>query len=128
MLLIKSADENDDKVVLGRKVKSVAVGLLPVEGSQAMVTHVTFYALSVLSNPRIPDFGHDLIPDFHDAWGECQLNRRYRIVKLRAQKSDELNGDYRLHWNESPDFSEKKEHQRLFSRRNDTNVQTGGNL
>jgi hypothetical protein len=106
--LIKRADESDDKVVLGPKVKSVAVGLLPVEGWQAMVTHVTFCALSVLSDPRIPDFGHDLVPDFHDACGECQLNCRYQIVKLRVQESDELNGDYRLYWNESTDLSENK--------------------
>jgi hypothetical protein len=104
----KEAGENDDKIVLGPKVKSVAVGLLPVDGSHAMVANVAFHALPVPSDPRIPEFGHDLVPDFHDAWGECQFNRGYRDVELRAQESDELNGDYRLYWNESPDLSENR--------------------
>jgi len=102
------ADTNDNKVVLGPKVKSVTVGILPVDGSQPMVAQVAFHALLQPPDHRIPEFGHDLVPDFHDAWGEYQFHRRYRIVNLRAQESDDLNGDYRLYWNESPELSENK--------------------
>jgi hypothetical protein len=104
----KGADENDDSIVLGSKVKSVAVGILPVDGSQAMAAYVAFRALPVPSDLRIPEFGHDLVPNFHDAWGECQFNRGYLDVELRAQESDELNGDYRLYWNNNPDLSKNK--------------------
>jgi hypothetical protein len=102
------ADTNDNKVVQGPKVKSVAVGILPVDGSQPTVAQVAFHALLQLPDHRIPQLGHDLVPDFYDAWGQYQLHRRYWIVNLRAQESGELNGDYRLYWNESLELSENK--------------------
>jgi len=102
------ADENDDKIVLGPKVKSVAVGVLPVDGSPPTMTHIAFHALPEYSDRRIPESGHDLVPDFHDAWGENQFNRRFREVELRAQERDELNGDYRLYWNESNELPENE--------------------
>lgn len=91
------ADENDNKIVLGSKVKLVAVWILPVDGPQPMVAHVAFHALPQPSDRRILEVRHNLVPDFHNAWGEYQFHRRYRILKLQTQESDELNRNYRLY-------------------------------
>lgn len=97
---------NDNKIVLGPNVKTVMVGVLPVNGSQPGLIPIMFHALPEKSDRRIFEHGHDLVPDFYDAWGEYQFDRRYREVKLRNQESDELNGDYRFYWNESPELLE----------------------
>ena len=57
---------------------------------------------------RIRESGHDCVPDFHDSWGACQFDRRYRILTLENQATKELEGDYRLYWNENDELVENE--------------------
>jgi hypothetical protein len=99
---------SEEPITLGRKIKSVRVGLLPANGSKPSLVPITFYALPEKFDHRIRESGHASVPDFHDSWGECQFDRRYRILTLQNQAIKELEGDYRLYWNENHELPDNE--------------------
>lgn len=99
---------SEKPVTLGRKIKSVRVALLPADGSKPRLIPINFHALPEKGDRRIREGGHDYVPDFHDSWGECQFDRRYRILTLQNQAEKELEGDYRLYWNENHELPENE--------------------
>ncbi|KAI9802420.1 MAG: hypothetical protein M1825_002804 [Sarcosagium campestre] len=99
---------SEEPIILGRKIKSVQVGLLPADGSKPRLIEINFNALPEKQDRRIREGGHDFVPDFHDSWGECQFDRRYRILTLENQEIKELEGDYRLYWNENHELPENE--------------------
>jgi hypothetical protein len=101
-------DRSEEPITLGRKIKSVRVGLLPADGSKPRLIPINFYALPEKYDSRIRESGHDYVPDFHNAWGECQFDRRFRILTLEDQELKELDGDYRLYWNENHELPENE--------------------
>ena len=62
---------SEEPITLGRKIKSVQVGLLPADGSKPRLIPINFYALPEKADRRIREGGHDRVPDIHDSWGEC---------------------------------------------------------
>ena len=99
---------SEGPITLGRKIKTVLVGLLPADRSKPRLTPINFYALPEKGDGRIREGGHDYVPDFHKSWGECQFDRRYRILTLQNQAVQELEGDYRLYWNENHELPENE--------------------
>ena len=106
-------DESEESNTLGRKTKTVRVGLLPADGSKPRLVPIHFHASPADGNRRIREGGHDHVPDFYDSWGECQFDRRYRILSLQNQVNKELEGDYRLYWNENHELPENKNVKKL---------------
>lgn len=104
----KTVDGSEEPVTLGRKIKSVRVGLLPVDGSKPRLIPINFHALPEKQDRRIREGGHDYVPDFHGSWGECQFDRRYRILTLQNQAMKEVEGDYRIYWNENHELPENE--------------------
>ena len=98
----------EEPITLGQKVKSVRVGLLPADGSKPRLIPINFYALPEKVDRRIREGGHDCVPDFYDSWGGCQFDRRYRTLTLQNQPIKELEGDYRLYWNENNELPENE--------------------
>ncbi len=105
---LEMVEGSEGPITLGRKIKTVLVGLLPADRSKPGLIPINFYALPEKGDRRIREGGHDYIPDFHDSWGECQFDRRYRILTLRNQAVQELEGDYRLYWNENHELPENE--------------------
>jgi len=101
---LEMVDGSEVPITLGRKIKSVRVGLLPADGSKPRLIPINFHALPEKGDRRIRECGHDYVPDFHDSWGEYQFDRRYRILTLEK----ELEGDYRLYWNENHELPENE--------------------
>lgn len=104
----ETVDGSEEPIRLGRKIKSVRVGLLPADGSKPRLIPINFHALPEKGDRRIREGGHDYVPDFHDSWGGCQFDRRYRILTLENQVIKELEGDYRLYWNENHELPENE--------------------
>ncbi|KAJ4297504.1 hypothetical protein N0V90_005396 [Kalmusia sp. IMI 367209] len=104
----KIIGENEEPITLGRKIKSVRVGLLPADGSKPRLIPVNFHTLPERADCRIRESGFDSVPDFHESWSECQFERRYRILTLQNQPIKELEGDYRVYWNENNELPENE--------------------
>ncbi|KAL7969223.1 hypothetical protein HDV63DRAFT_66176 [Trichoderma sp. SZMC 28014] len=98
----------EEPITLGQKIKSVRVGLLPADGSKPRLIPINFYALPERGDRRIRECGKDCVPDFYDSWGGCQFDRRYRTLTLQNQPIKELEGDYRLYWNENHELPENE--------------------
>lgn len=101
-------DEREEPISLGRELKSVQVGLIPADGSKPRLIPIRFHALPEKRDRRIREAGRDCVPDFHDFWGKCQFDGRYRILTLENQAINELEGDYRLYWNENHELPENE--------------------
>lgn len=101
-------EQIEDPVRLGRKVKTVRVGLLPADGSRPRLIKIGFYALPDKQDRRVRETGNDFVPDLHKSWGECQFDRRYRVLILENQDIKELEGNYRLYWNENHELPENE--------------------
>jgi hypothetical protein len=80
---LEMVERSQESITLGRKIKSVQVGLLPADGSKPRLIPINFHALPEKGDRRIREAGHDYVPDFHDSWGECQFDRRYRILTFQ---------------------------------------------
>ncbi|KAF2117310.1 hypothetical protein BDV96DRAFT_644734 [Lophiotrema nucula] len=104
---------SEESIALGRKIKSVRVGLLPADGSKPRLIPINFHALPENGDRRIRESGHDYVPDFYDSWGECQFDRRYQILSLQNQAIKESEGDYRLYWNENHELPENENVKKL---------------
>jgi hypothetical protein len=78
-------DGSEDPITLGPKIKSVRVGIIPADGSKPRLALIDFHALPEKGDHRLREGGHDLVPEFHDYWGECQFDRRYRILSFQNQ-------------------------------------------
>lgn len=97
---------DETTVSFGRKLKSVKVGRLPEDGSAPTLTRIKFYEQPDEADRRLREGAHALIPDFHKFWGVHQFDRRYRLYCLQEQAVSELDGDYRIYWNEDPELAE----------------------
>ena len=101
-------DRSEEPTILGRKIKSVQVGLLPADGSKPELIPIGFHALPEHGDPRIREGGRGYVPDFFDSWGECQFDRRYRTLVLQNQNVKELEGNYWLYWNANHELPENE--------------------
>ena len=99
---------SEEPITLGQEIKSVRVGLLPADGSKPRLIPINFHALPEKGDRRIRESGHDCVPNFHDSWGVYQFDRRYRILTFENQAIKELEGDYRLYWNENHELPENE--------------------
>ncbi|KAF2030461.1 hypothetical protein EK21DRAFT_111983 [Setomelanomma holmii] len=102
----KVVQGREDPIILGRNIKTVRVALLPADGSPPKLVPIDFHALPEKSDRRLPQCGNDYVPNFHHYWGECQFERRFRILSLKRQVNEELDGEYRLYWNENYELPE----------------------
>ena len=96
----------EECVSFGTKIKSVRVCVLPANGMAPELVHINFYGLPEKRDRRIPEFGHYFMPDFHDYWGESQLNRQFRRVSVSNQDVKALEGEYWIYWNENDELPE----------------------
>lgn len=98
----QTADADEDPIMLGQKMKTAMVEVLPADASATHLIPIDFYALPDVTDDRIRECGYDWVPDFSHAWGSHQHDRRFREMTVKAQELEELHGEYRLYWNENP--------------------------
>ena len=115
---LKKVSEREDSIILGRKIKSVRVGSLPANGSKPRLISINFHALPEKNDDRIRERGHDYVPDFGEFWGECQHDRRFRILTLENQAIKELEGDYRVYWNENDELPKNENIKKILGIKN----------
>jgi len=97
----KTAHESGRASGIGCKIKTVEVGCLPADGSDAKLVKIVFHALSKAAGVKMFESEQEYVPDFHDFWHEHQFDRRYRDITLKGQANKDWNGEYRLYWNEN---------------------------
>jgi hypothetical protein len=99
---------SEEPIVLGRKIKSVRAVLLPTDGSESRLIPVTFCSLTDPAACKLRENQRECVPDFRDWWGECQFDRRYRILTIENQPNKEWDGTYRIYWNENNELPENE--------------------
>jgi hypothetical protein len=97
----KTDEEGVQSSELGRKIKSVQVGLLPADGAEPGLVTMTFHAWSKTADQKTIECGREYVPDFRDAWAPYEFDRRYRNITFKGQANKEWDGEYRLYWNEN---------------------------
>jgi hypothetical protein len=98
---------------LGRKVKTVKVGVLPADGSKSVLVPITFHALPKNGQEKMRECAKELVPDFQSSWGEYQFDRQFHHWTFEDEPSEDSNGEYRLYWNENTELPENESVKRL---------------
>lgn len=104
----KIAYEDSRSSRLGRMIEVVQVGLFPANGEEPSLVSIAFHALPPQGNHKLVEYGHEHVPDFHDAWNVHQFDRRYRDIPTGDGVRNGWEGNYRIYWNENDALPENE--------------------
>jgi hypothetical protein len=93
---------------LGREIKAVQVGLFPADGKEPSLVSIAFHKLPPQGDHKLVEYGHEYVPDFHDAWNVHQFDRRYRDIPAKDEVRKDWDCKYRLYWNENDALPENE--------------------
>ena len=106
-------DEGQGLDGLGPSIKTVNVGVLPVDGGIPRLDPIAFHSILEGHYHKGREYGQNYVPDLQQSLGPRRLDRRFIKLESIRQGDKDLEGSYRIYWSENPGLPENEYVKRL---------------